>query len=127
YQTVDSEEDYASIAPATPVRTSERTTTELKNTYSSDEITFRIQIGAFRKKLSPNASIFQQIYTDVMTEEIDQITRYLTGRFSDYKEAEQYCQQLQREGIPDAFVAAYLNGYRLEMRMEEVLAQYGGK
>ncbi len=92
--------------------------------YDDSHLTFKIQIGAFKRSMQPNG-FFSKVEGKVEVERAaNGFNRYVTGNFRNYKEAETYQKELFRKGYNKSFVAAYLNGYRLEMPVEEVLEMY---
>ncbi len=104
--------------------------TEVSSTYSNgrysdSQIVFKIQIGAFRQKLDANADFLSRIRGEVDTEKTRSgLIRYMMGNFNDFGDAEKFRIQLLRQGYTKSFVAAYINGVRLDMPVEEVLQRY---
>ena len=79
-------------------------------TSSSEDVVFRVQIGAFSKKLSYN--IFKDVPELIIIPGDDGITRYYSGAFSDvYKASERKIQMLDK-GFEGSFVVAYQGGKR---------------
>lgn len=93
--------------------------------YSDSQIVFKIQIGAFRQKLDANSDFLGKIRGEVDTEKTRSgLIRYMMGNFNDFGDAETFRIQLLRQGYTKSFVAAYINGVRLDMPVEEVLQRY---
>lgn len=85
-----------------------------------DEYVYKIQIGAYRKKLPDyikrlfkKLSAFRPVenYTDKKG-----IVVYTTGKAQNYPDALQLLKQVRREGVKDAIIAAYKNNTRITVR-----------
>ncbi|MDC0204798.1 outer membrane beta-barrel protein, partial [Flavobacteriales bacterium] len=72
--------------------------------------TYRVQIGAYEVVLSKE--IFSGISNVIHMKDKDGFIKYMTGSFSDKKEAIDYMFQMRARGFEDAFVVAYQNGKR---------------
>lgn len=93
--------------------------------YSDSKLFFKIQIGAFRKKLDNDSEFLNKVKGEVDTEKTrNGMIRYVIGKFDDFNDAEQFRIRLLRQGYTKAFVAAYINNVRLDMPVEEVLQRY---
>jgi hypothetical protein len=80
------------------------------DTADPDQVLFRVQIGAFSKKLSGN--IFKDVPDLLVIPGDDGITRYYSGAFTDiYKASERKIKMLDI-GFEGAFVVAYKGGKR---------------
>ncbi len=92
------------------------------------DLTFKVQIGSFAKAKSTRDAYFNRartvISTPISLESKENLHRYIVGFYSDYDHAEKIRQQLLALGYADAFVAGYINNYRIEKPIEEVLEQY---
>ncbi|MBN1822332.1 MAG: SPOR domain-containing protein [Prolixibacteraceae bacterium] len=84
-----------------------------------NEITFRIQIGAFSRnlpdyidRLYKKLSLIRKIdnYTDDRG-----VTVYTTGNLTNFEDAVKMQSQVRQEGVKDAFVVAYKNGERITL------------
>lgn len=73
-------------------------------------VTYRVQIGAYEVVLSKE--IFNGISNVIHMKDKDGFIKYMTGSFSDKKEAIDYMFQMRARGFEDAFVVAYQNGQR---------------
>lgn len=73
--------------------------------YSVPQQLFRVQVGAFKNKIDENA-IFKDVNVIHATGP-DGITRYYSGSFTTYDEAEAYRKQMVSKGYKNAFVVAY--------------------
>jgi len=97
------------------------------NPYNNSHLTFKIQIDAF-KRSKQTKNFFSKVEGKVKKERAaNGFNRYVIGNFRNYKDAELHQKELFQKGYNKSFVAAYLNGYRLEMPVEEVLDMYYGK
>ncbi len=93
--------------------------------YDDSVLTFKIQLGSFKRSMNPNNFFSKLNEKDIDVERAPNgFNRYVTGNFKIYKEANHYRQELIKKGYTQAFIAAYLNGYRLEMPAEKVVEIY---
>ncbi len=112
--------------------TYEQPKTDTGNTYHEDsfidnnsDLVFKIQVGAFKSPLDVDNNFFNEISGEINPERAPSgLTRYVTGNFSNYDSADKYRKELIRRGINTAFVAAYLNGHRMELPVDEVIDMY---
>lgn len=86
---------------------------EAVETTSNDEVFYRIQVGAFRYKLSYN--LFASIQDLVTIYGEDGLTRYFSGVYDSRGSAETYRQILQNSGFNDAFLVAFRDGDRINV------------
>ncbi len=94
------------------------------NDYDDSHLTFKVQIAAFKHSIKTD-SIFSKIDDKIEVERAaNDFNRYVTGNFKNYKRALRKQEKILQQGYHKSFVAAYLNGYRLEMPVEEVLEMY---
>jgi N-acetylmuramoyl-L-alanine amidase len=85
-------------------------------------ITFRIQIETSEVKLANNAARFKGF--EVMEYQQDGFFKYTTGQFeNDFKAANAYKNELRQKGFPNAFVAAFQNGERINLEKAIKLAE----
>ncbi len=82
---------------------------------SMDGLVFRVQLGAFVSK-STNDPYVEKGITDVISFPADGYTKYFTGAFDNYESAREHKIQMQQKGFSDAFVSAYKDGKRVEMK-----------
>jgi len=82
---------------------------------SSNETTYRIQIGAFDKELSDK--VFARVENVVSFSGKDGLVRYMAGSFSEYKDAISYQAQMKARGFKDAFIVIYKNGERISLNV----------
>jgi opacity protein-like surface antigen len=82
---------------------------------STNKTTYRIQIGAFDKKLSDK--VFEGVDNVVSFSGKDGLVRYMTGSFTEYKDAINYQAQMKARGFEDAFIVTYKNGVRISLNV----------
>lgn len=76
-----------------------------------DGIIYKVQIGAFRNAVSPDA--FKGIKPIVGESAGNGLTRYSAGQFTDFPSADFAKDEIREIGYRDAFVVAYQNGKRI--------------
>src|SRR5690606_18788747 len=76
----------------------------------NEEMVFRVQIGAFKKKINSDEQ-FPGLQVTYATGK-DGITRYYAGNYNNYQEANTYRKKLISKGYKSAFIVAYENGER---------------
>lgn len=89
--------------------------TEEETVVSSNETTYRIQIGAFDKELSDK--VFEGVDNVVSFSGKDGLVRYMAGSFTEYKDAINYQAQMKLRGFEDAFIVTYKNGERISLNI----------
>lgn len=101
--------------------------TETPGDFSSDVkvegTVYRIQLGAFKKKVSRNA--FGDINDVVAVPTDNGVTRYYTGQFNNFNDAAKYKIDLVTKGYTGAFIVAFKDGARVTLQSTGV--QYVGK
>ena len=80
---------------------------------ATNETTYRIQIGAFKKPLSD--AVFVGVNNVISFTGNDGWVRYMAGSFSGYKDAVDYQAQMRARGFEDAFIVTYKNGKRINL------------
>ena len=88
---------------------------EKKVVESSNETIFRIQIGAFKEAI-PDA-VFVGVGNIISFTGKDGLMRYVTGSFTEYKDAIDYQMQMKARGFEDAFIVTYKNGERISLNV----------
>lgn len=78
------------------------------------DVIIRVQLGAFRNKLSRN--IFAGISDLVVIKGDDGLTRYYTGSFKDVNEAAAHKVKMLVKGFDGAFLVAFRSGKRVSMQ-----------
>lgn len=79
----------------------------------SRDVIIRVQLGAFRYKLSEN--IFKEIPDLVVIKGDDGLTRYYTGSFNNVNPAAAHKVQMLLSGFEGAFLVAFRGGKRISM------------
>lgn len=80
----------------------------------SRDVIIRVQLGAFRNKLSKN--IFAGINDLVVIKGDDGLTRYYTGSFKQVNPAAQHRVDMLLKGFEGAFLVAFREGKRISMK-----------
>ncbi|MBA2582173.1 MAG: SPOR domain-containing protein [Bacteroidetes bacterium] len=78
-----------------------------------NQVVFRIQLGAYSRKLSKN--IFEGVDNLIMVTSEDGLVRYLSGSFTDYNEAVKEKINVVLKGYNGSFIVAYKNGKRIPL------------
>ena len=81
----------------------------------TNEITYRIQVGAFNQELSDE--VFSGVKNVISFTGKDGLIRYMTGSFVEYKDAIDYQAQMKARGFEDAFIVTYKNGERISLNV----------
>ncbi len=74
---------------------------------------YRVQLGAYKQKLSEN--MFSHIGSIVELKTDDGFYKYVSGGYKTLSEAIHHRVEVVLEGYPDAFVTAYKNGKRISL------------
>jgi vacuolar-type H+-ATPase subunit I/STV1 len=82
-------------------------------------VIFKVQIGAFRNKDLTRYLENSKNFTGEV--ESDGTKKYTLGYFGDYWEADNFKKYLREMGVSDAWIVAYKNGQRVDIK--EVLEQ----
>jgi hypothetical protein len=80
----------------------------------SRDVIIRVQLGAFRRKLSQN--IFRDVPDLVTVKGDDGLTRYYTGSFTDVNVAADHKVRMLLNGFEGAFLVAFKQGKRVSMK-----------
>ena len=80
----------------------------------SSDVSFRIQIGAFRNKLSK--SVFRELPIVVSVFGEDSLYRFFSGSFTDKTDAASHKVNLSSSGYNDAFIVAFKDGKRITLK-----------
>lgn len=87
------------------------------------DLSFKVQIGAFRASLPPSASFLRNA-EDVVEQEYSKsgYIRYVSqSSFANLSEADNYLAYVRSLGYNDAYLVPYLNDSRLEMNVQEAM------
>lgn len=76
---------------------------------------YRVQVGAFKNKIDAE-KLFPNISSLVYATGEDGITRYYTGKFDNYDDAEAYRNTLAKNGYEKSFVVAYQDHERVTLK-----------
>lgn len=79
----------------------------------SGQITIRVQLGAFRRRMEEN--IFKDVNDLVTVTGDDGLTRYYTGSFTDMNQAARHKVQMLLNGYEGAFLVAFRDGKRISL------------
>lgn len=80
----------------------------------NDEVVFRIQIGAFDKKLSNQ--VFKDVPDLLSLTDDKGITRYYSGSFTDINKAAERKVDLLEKGFESSFIVAFKNNQRISLK-----------
>ena len=80
----------------------------------SQNLLWRVQVGAFRYPLSKN--IFAALKDIITIQGDDQLMRYFSGVYERRTDAETYRKILQNSGFNDAFIVAFRGGQKISVR-----------
>lgn len=78
-----------------------------------DVVVFRIQLGAYKTKISKN--VFADVNDLVIVTSDDGLTKYLTGSFTNFNDAAKHKVNMLLKGYSGAFIVAYKNGKRVPL------------
>ncbi len=78
-----------------------------------DEVVYRVQIGAFRKRI--RKQVFRDVPGVMMIPFDDGINRYVTGSYSTMQEAAKAKIDLMTKGYQNAFIVTFKNGKRISV------------
>lgn len=99
--------------------------------FAKKDIYFKVQVGAFSTPKAEDDPFFEGVagMEVMMDTSPNGLTRYSTGEFEDYNEADALEQDLKARGYAEAFVVAYgrqSDGYdvRIEMPMKQLMELY---
>ena len=108
---IDEEEEV--VAPTDALEEVEKNEIEEVVVAPSNEIIYRIQIGAFKDVLSD--AVFTGMDNIISFTGKDGLIRYMAGSFIEYKDAIDYQAQMKARGFEDAFIVTYKNGERISL------------
>ena len=81
---------------------------------NSKGVVFKVQVGAFKNK--DLTKYFQNSKNFSGDVDADGTKKYTLGFFGDYWEAENFKKYLREMGVKDAWIVAYKNGGRVELK-----------
>lgn len=82
--------------------------------FINQDVNFRVQIGAFSKKVSPK--LFEDVRELLVIPGSDGLTRYVSGSFDNLQDAAKHRVNLLLKGYEGAFVTAYRSGKRISLK-----------
>lgn len=82
-------------------------------TMSSNKLTWRVQIGAFKNQLSKN--IFTDVKDLIFLSGDDGLTRYMSGAFGSIESAAEHKIDLHLKGFEGAFLTVFKGGERISI------------
>jgi N-acetylmuramoyl-L-alanine amidase len=89
-------------------------------TAAADEIYFTVQIATSGKLLPKSSEVFQG-EKNILTDKMNGLYKYMTGKYSTLGEALTKNRELRAEKFKDAFVVAYHNGQRITLAEAQAL------
>lgn len=75
---------------------------------------FRVQLGAYRRKLSKN--VFPEVHDLIEIKTEDSLYKYMTGTFKNIEDAAKYKANMLMKGYEGAFITAYKDGNRIPLK-----------
>jgi hypothetical protein len=91
----------------------ENNTATNNNSVKKGEAIYRVQLGAYKNKLSP--SVFKKAGKVIELKTEDGYYRYASGSYKTIADAASHRAELIYEGYEDAFITAYQNGKRVPL------------
>lgn len=93
----------------------------------SNELVFRLQVGAFKEKLSAQSAFVKGLGNAKINieEGSNGYYRYLMGEFNRLEDAQELERTLKQQGYSKAFIVPYAKGERLKSTPEEAQQRYG--
>jgi hypothetical protein len=83
----------------------------------TNETIYRIQVGAYSKTKPLSNEAFAGVNNVISFTGKDGLIRYMTGSFTEYKDAIDYKAQMKARGFDDAFIVTYRNGERISLNI----------
>ncbi|GIV34299.1 MAG: N-acetylmuramoyl-L-alanine amidase [Chitinophagales bacterium] len=111
YEAVISDEGIAKSKPAETT-----SVVPVVQTYENEPIIFKVQFLVSKSRMEQLDGRYRVIRDFEIEPMGPNAYRYLTGNFSDYKEAAMYLGELRDKGIKDAFVVAYKGAKRISIQ-----------
>lgn len=94
-------------------QTSSSNVEDFSSTDTKDVVVFRVQLGAYKSKISKN--IFSDVNDLVIVSSDGGLTKYLTGSFTNFNDAAKHKVNMLLKGYSGAFIVAYKNGERVPL------------
>lgn len=100
--------------PVTKEKTSTEPTSAETTPAAPDKVIFRVQLGAYGRKLSTE-NVFPDMPNLIEIKEEGGLFKYLAGSFNTIEEAARYRVELMTKGYSNSIIAAYKNGQRVTL------------
>jgi len=115
-------EDEVVLAPAEEVDTNDvidedTIKKDAQKATLTNETIYRVQVGAYSKGQPLSKEVFAGVDNVISFTGKDGLIRYMTGSFTDYKDAIDYKAQMKARGFEDAFIVTYKNGERISLNL----------
>jgi hypothetical protein len=101
------------VSSANKKGNTQNTTTNDNNANASSGVVYRVQLGAYRNKLSPTMFKHAGKVIELKTE--DGYYKYASGSYKTIADAASHKAELVYEGYEDAFITAYQKGKRVPL------------
>ncbi|MFN6037259.1 MAG: hypothetical protein ACK452_02230 [Bacteroidota bacterium] len=80
-------------------------------------LNFHIQIGAFKNPPATSYFVTRFNITEKISTDMNEgMTKFLVGKFSEYKSSRDYRETVKSKGVQGAFVTAYNSGKRITVQ-----------
>ena len=89
-------------------------TTNTNTTTATKGVVLRVQLGAYKNRLSKN--VFKDINNLIEIKTDDGLYKYMTGSFTTFDEAAKHKVELLLKGYQGAFITAYKDGKRVSLK-----------
>ena len=115
-------EDEVVLAPAEEVDTNDvidedTIKKDAQKATLTNETIYRVQVEPYSKGQPLSKEVFAGVDNVISFTGKDGLIRYMTGLFTDYKDAIDYKAQMKARGFEDAFIVTYKNGERISLNL----------
>jgi hypothetical protein len=111
----------AAVTNTTAVNTNSTEAVANNESFNKSDIVYRVQLGAFRNKIS--ASVFNTSAGVLELKTGENIYRYVTNGFRTIEEAASLRADLVLQGYSDAFITAYKDGKRIALNQTKATVE----
>lgn len=87
------------------------------DTVSFEGIRYKVQIGAYKKKLSKKSPVLRNVPKVKIEKSDDGLYKYLVGNHQTMDEGIKTLIRMRRNGLKDSFMAIYKDGERISLKM----------
>jgi len=122
-QTVAAETNTTQVVTNEPVKTettsAEPSKTEVKETVTKKEgnVVYNVQIGAFRNAIQSDVLAKKfNISETINSEMAEGYSKFMVGKFNEYKQARSHREEVKQKGCNSAFVVAYNGSKRITVQ-----------